>query len=254
MEGNVSKGIRLDKYMADMGVGTRSEVKQLIKKGRVSVDGEQIKQPEYKVDTQCQTVMLDGSKLGYTHYEYFMLNKPAGIVSAVTDKKDKTVVDLIIDAKRKDLFPVGRLDKDTEGLLLITNDGELSHELLSPGKHVEKTYYAKVNGKVTEDDVKAFAEGLLLEKETLREQKSDKQIKTMPAKLTILNSDEISEIELTICEGKFHQVKRMFQAVGKEVVSLKRISMGSLQLDETLLVGEYRRLTEDEVLQLKNRI
>lgn len=249
----MGKTIRLDKYMADMGFGTRTEVKQFIKKGRVSVDGEIVKQPEYKVDTECQNVMLDGGQLEYAHYEYFMLNKPAGVVSAVTDKRDKTVVELITDAKRKDLFPVGRLDKDTEGLLLITNDGALSHELLSPGKHVEKTYYAKIKGEVTEEDVKAFSEGLQLEKETIREEKSEKQIETMPARLVILKAGEISEIELTICEGKFHQIKRMFQAVGKEVVYLKRISMGSLVLDEHLQTGEYRPLTKEEVVQLKTR-
>lgn len=247
----MGKPIRLDKYMADMGVGTRSEVKTFIKKGRVSVDGEVIRQAEYKVDVEIQTVTVDGEEIGYAKYEYFMLNKPAGVVSAVTDNRDTTVVELIKDAKRKDLFPVGRLDKDTEGLLLITNDGELSHELLSPNKHVEKKYYAKVKGKVTEADVKAFSEGLLLEKETLREEKAEKSIETKPAKLVILEAGELSQIELTICEGKFHQVKRMFQAVGKEVVYLKRISMGSLVLDERLALGEYRRLTEEELSALK---
>ncbi len=250
----MGKAIRLDKYMADMGAGTRSEVKQLIKKGRVSVDGVVVKQAEYKVDTESQTVTLDGEEIGYANYEYFMLNKPAGVVSAVTDNRDTTVVELITEAKRKDLFPVGRLDKDTEGLLLVTNDGELSHELLSPAKHVEKTYYAKVKGEVTSEDVKVFSEGIHLEKETLREEIADKEIETMPAKLVILNSGEISEIELTICEGKFHQVKRMFQAVGKEVIYLKRISMGSLVLDEQLSVGEYRHLTEEEIKNLKDRV
>ena len=182
---------------------------------------------------------------------YFMLNKPAGVVSAVTDNRDTTVVELIKDAKRKDIFPVGRLDKDTEGLLLITNDGELSHELLSPNKHVEKTYYAKVKGEVTEEDVRVFSEGLHLEKETLREEKAEKEIETKPAKLTVLKAGEVSEVELTICEGKFHQVKRMFQAVGKEVLYLKRISMGGLVLDESLALGEYRPLTEKELLELK---
>ncbi len=247
----MGKTIRLDKYMADMGIGTRSEVKAYIKKGRVSVDGEVVKQAEYKVEIESQTVALDGNQIGYAQYEYYMLNKPAGVVSAVTDNRDTTVVELIKDAKRKDLFPVGRLDKDTEGLLLITNDGELSHELLSPNKHVEKTYYAKIKGEVTEEDVKAFAEGLHLNKETIREEKAEKDIETKPAKLVVLNTGEISEIELTICEGKFHQVKRMFQAVGKEVIYLKRISMGSLVLDERLALGEYRSLTEEELRQLK---
>lgn len=249
----MAKVIRLDKYMADMGVGTRSEVKQLIKKGRVSINEEVIKQPEYKVDTECQKVFLDNEEIGYAQYEYFMLNKPAGVISAVTDSKDKTVVELITDAKRKDLFPVGRLDKDTEGLLLITNDGELSHKLLSPNKHVAKTYYAKVKGEVTKEDVDVFSKGILLEKETIREEKSEKPIETLPADLVILKAGEISEIKLTICEGKFHQVKRMFEAVGKEVLYLKRISMGNLILDKELSVGEYRYLTEDEILTLKNK-
>ena len=247
----MGKAIRLDKYMADMGVGTRSEVKVLIKKGRVSVDDEVVKQAEYKVDIESQCVAVDGERIGYAQYEYFMLNKPAGVVSAVTDNRDTTVVELIKDAKRKDIFPVGRLDKDTEGLLLITNDGELSHELLSPNKHVEKTYYAKVKGEVTEEDVRVFSEGLHLEKETLREEKAEKEIETKPAKLTVLKAGEVSEVELTICEGKFHQVKRMFQAVGKEVLYLKRISMGGLVLDESLALGEYRPLTEKELLELK---
>ena len=249
----MGKLIRLDKYMADMGVGTRSEVKQFIKKGRISINGEIIKQPEYKVDVVCQKVLFDNKEIGYAQYEYFMLNKPAGVVSAVTDSKDTTVVELIVDAKRKDLFPVGRLDKDTEGLLLITNDGELSHELLSPNKHIAKTYYAKIKGEVTKDDVDVFSKGILLEKETVREEKSEKQIKTLPANLVILKSGEISEIELTICEGKFHQVKRMFEAVGKEVIYLKRISMGNLVLDKKLSIGEYRHLTEEEILMLKNK-
>ena len=250
----MGKAIRLDKYMADMGMGTRSEVKVLIKKGRVSVDGEVVKQAEYKVDIVNPCVTVDGERIGYAQYEYFMLNKPAGVVSAVTDNRDTTVVELIKDAKRKDIFPVGRLDKDTEGLLLITNDGELSHELLSPNKHVEKTYYAKVKGVVTEEDVKVFTEGIHLEKETLREEKADKDIETKPAKLVILKAGEVSEVELTICEGKFHQVKRMFQAVGKEVIYLKRISMGGLVLDENLGLGEYRPLTEEELSALKVHI
>ena len=247
----MGKAIRLDKYMADMGLGTRSEVKVLIKKGRVSVDDEVVKQAEYKVDIESQCVAVDGEQIGYAQYEYFMLNKPAGVVSAVTDNRDTTVVELIKDAKRKDIFPVGRLDKDTEGLLLITNDGELSHELLSPNKHVEKTYYARVKGEVTEEDVRVFSEGIHLEKETLREEKAEKEIETKPAKLTVLKAGEVSEVELTICEGKFHQVKRMFQAVGKEVLYLKRISMGGLVLDESLALGEYRPLTEKELLELK---
>ena len=169
-----------------------------------------------------------------------MLNKPSGVVSATTDSKDKTVLDLIDNKKRKDLFPVGRLDKDTEGLLLITNDGEMAHRLLSPKKHVDKVYYAKIEGVVTEEDQKAFAEGVSL----------GSGEKAKPADLEILVSDEISEIRLTIQEGKFHQVKRMFESVNKKVIYLKRLSMGSLILDETLKLGEYRKLTEEEIRTL----
>ena len=228
--------IRLDKYLADMGVGTRTEVKRAISKGRVSVDGACVKKPETKIDTEETTVVFDGQTVGYTKKEYYMLHKPAGVISATEDAREKTVIDLIVSRKRKDLFPVGRLDKDTEGLLLITNDGELAHRLLSPKKHVDKVYYAKIAGKVTEEDKKVFAEGVDIGEDKL----------TLPAKLHILKSGEESEITLTIREGKFHQVKRMFHAVGKEVVYLKRLRMGSLVLDENLKTGEYRALTDEE--------
>ena len=172
--------------------------------------------------------------------EYYMLNKPSGVVSLTEDARCTTVVDLIRDKKRKDLFPVGRLDKDTEGLLLITNDGQLSHRLLSPRKHVDKTYYAQVAGRVTKEDAEAFREGVNIGTE-------EKEEWTRPGVLEILKSEEVSEIRLTIQEGKYHQVKRMFQAVGKEVLYLRRESMGSLKLDETLKPGEYRPLTKKEL-------
>ena len=232
--------IRIDKYLADMGVGTRSEVKKYIRQGKVEVDHMVVKEPEQKVDIETQHITYMGQAIVYESFVYYMLNKPAGVVSATTDEKDKTVLDLIQDKKRKDLFPVGRLDKDTEGLLLITNDGELAHRLLSPKKHVDKVYYAKVEGAVTEEDQQMFAQGISI---------GDGEM-TKPAKLEILVSDEISEIRLTIQEGKFHQVKRMFQAVGKNVIYLKRLSMGSLQLDEQLGLGEYRLLTKEEIEQL----
>lgn len=232
--------IRLDKYLADMGIGTRMEVKKLIRQGKVKIDDVVVKSPEQKLDIETQKVYCNGNEVGYERFEYYMLNKPAGYVSATTDTKDKTVLDLITDKKRKDLFPVGRLDKDTEGLLLITNDGELAHRLLAPKKHVDKLYYAKVEGVVTEDDKKAFAEGVSI---------GDGEV-TKPAVLEILKSDEISEIHLTIQEGKFHQVKRMFEAVGKKVIYLKRLSMGALKLDENLKLGEYRALTEEELKHL----
>lgn len=232
--------IRLDKYLADMGIGTRTEVKKLIRQGKVKIGDVVVKVPEQKIDTATQKVFCEGREVGYEEYEYYMLNKPAGYVSATTDAKDKTVLDLITDKKRKDLFPVGRLDKDTEGLLLITNDGDLAHRLLAPKKHVDKLYYAKVEGFVTEEDVRAFAEGVNIGEGEV----------TRSAVLEILKSDEVSEIHLTIQEGKFHQVKRMFEAVDKKVIYLKRISMGTLRLDENLKLGEYRMLTEEELEHL----
>lgn len=235
--------IRLDKYLADMGCGTRQEVKKLIRSGQVSVDGTVVKKPETKVEQTVQEVCLNGEKVGYESFEYYMLNKPAGVISATEDRSCQTVVDLIKEKKRKDLFPVGRLDKDTEGLLLITNDGELAHRLLSPKKHVDKCYFARVSGKVTENDVRSFENGVnigSLEQPEI----------TMPGKLEIIISDEISQIRLTIQEGKFHQVKRMFQAVGKEVIYLKRLRMGTLVLDENLSIGEYRPLTKEELEKL----
>lgn len=232
--------MRLDKYLADMGIGTRTEIKKYVRQGKVKIDGEVVKSPEIKVNPDVQTVSYLDQSVSYEKFEYYMLNKPAGVVSATTDEKDKTVIDLITAKKRKDLFPVGRLDKDTEGLLLITNDGELAHRLLAPKKHVDKVYYAKVKGKVTEEDVKAFKEGVSLGQGEM----------ARPAALEILVSDEISEIRLTIQEGKFHQVKRMFISVGKEVVYLKRLSMGSLVLDEKLPLGAYRPLTNKELEQL----
>lgn len=232
--------IRLDKYLADMGLGTRSELKKIIRSGRVQVDGIPAKKPEEKIDFEKQVVTLDGEVICYQKLEYYMLHKPAGVVSATRDNKEKTVLDLLEGQKRKDLFPVGRLDKDTEGLLLLTNDGNLAHRLLAPGKHVDKVYFAKIEGAVTEEDVQVFAQGVDIGDEDV----------TLPAKLNIQKSGEESEIFLTIQEGRFHQVKRMFEAVGKKVTYLKRMSMGGLQLDETLLPGCYRPLTKEELEKL----
>lgn len=233
--------MRLDKYLAEMGAGTRSEVKKLVRAGRVTINGAVAEKPEQKVDPETDTVCLDGEAFLYAAYEYYLFHKPAGCVSATEDKIHKTVMDYLTDTLRDDLFPVGRLDIDTEGLLLITNDGALAHELLSPAHHVKKTYYARVAGRVTEEDARLFQEGVDIGEEKL----------TKPAELVILTSGEESEIELTITEGKFHQVKRMFQAVGKEVVYLKRLSMGPLTLPETLLPGEYRALTQEELMLLQ---
>ena len=225
--------MRLDKYLAEMGVGTRQEVKKQIRQGKAAVNGTVVKAADTKIDETSDEVTISGRNISYVSYEYYMLNKPAGVVSATEDRRDTTVIDLIKEKKRKDLFPVGRLDKDTEGLLLITNDGDLAHRLLTPKKH------AKIDGMVTEEDVKRFAEGIDIG--------AEEEEMTRPAKLDIMKSAEESEIRLTIHEGKFHQVKRMFLAVGKEVTYLKRERMGTLCLDENLKPGEYRLLTEEEI-------
>ena len=230
--------MRLDKYLCETGFGTRSQVKDLLKKGQVMVNGEVVKKPELKINETTDQILCQGKKASYQKNIYLMLHKPAGVVSATEDNREKTVLDLVRPEDRKNgLFPVGRLDKDTEGLLLLTDDGELAHRLLSPKKHVDKTYYAKIDGQVTEEHVKQFREGLDIGDEK----------KTLPAVLTILLSGPVSEIEVTIHEGRFHQIKRMFEAVGCKVTYLKRLSMGSLVLDATLPPEEYRPLTEAEL-------
>lgn len=232
--------IRLDKFLCEMEIGTRSQVKDMVKKGMVSVNGEVVKKADYKFDETAATVSVNGKELSYQKYYYYMLNKPQGVVSATTDNHDKTVLNILKDAPGKDLFPVGRLDKDTEGLLLITNDGELSHNLLSPKKHVDKTYLVETKENITEEMVLQLREGVDIGEEKL----------TLPAKVNVL---EDKKLELTIMEGKFHQVKRMLKAVDNEVIYLKRLSMGSLSLDEKLALGEYRCLTEEEILELKRK-
>lgn len=240
---------RMDKYLADMGVGTRSEVKNYIRKGRVELNGVVIKNADQKVDTDSDTVTFDGTVVGYVEMEYYLLNKPAGVISATEDRHQKTVLDLIETKNRKDLFPVGRLDKDTEGLLLITNDGDLAHNLLSPKKHVDKVYYVELDQQIPEELVQKFEDGVLLEDGVL----------TRPAKLVIHpvevdlseNVEHKFSCELTIHEGKFHQVKRMFEVNGLTVTYLKRLSMGPLQLGEDLAIGEYRNLTKEEIAMLK---
>jgi 16S rRNA pseudouridine516 synthase len=235
--------MRLDKFLSDMGAGTRSELKKDIRKGNVSVDGVTVKDPGFSVSPSSR-VIYKGSVIGYDEFEYYMLNKPAGVISASEDDREPTVVDLITGLKRKDLFPVGRLDRDTEGLLLITNDGALAHRLLSPKHHVDKVYYVKVSGILTDSDVELFGEGLVL----------TDGLECLPADLKIISTsdeDYESEAEITIREGKFHQVKRMFSSVGAEVIYLKRLSMGSLSLDPGLAPGEYRPLTPEEFSSLK---
>lgn len=258
--------IRIDKFLAEMSVGTRSEVKKMIRAGRVTVNDEEVKKPEQKVDTDSDIVSVDGNPVRYSQYEYFMLNKPAGYVSAAKDDEHMTVLELILEKSRNDLFPVGRLDIDTEGLLLITNDGELSHKLLSPKSHVDKTYFLLTRGRVTDDDVDLLEKGIDIgdEKPTLPANVYDiSVVKWDDIKSyhdNILSSKEFDEknrlgeftsLYLTIHEGRYHQVKRMMAKVGKPVLYLKRVSMGTLQLDEKLSVGDYRKLTEKEVEGLK---
>lgn len=237
--------IRLDKFLSEMSGWTRSEVKKIVRTGSVTVDGNEVKKPETKIDEKLSIVSVDGRQIKYNKYEYYMLNKPKGFVSATTDREHKTVVDIISSSEKKDLFPVGRLDIDTEGLLLITNDGELAHRLLAPKNHVEKTYYVEVSGILDDVDVNAVEKGL-----DIGEEKN-----TIPAKMEILKTDiqnNISSCYLTIHEGKFHQVKRMMKKLGKTVTYLKRVSMGSLILDSKLKKGNYRKLTEQEIIELKN--
>ena len=236
--------VRLQKFMADCGVASRRKCEEYILEGKVLVNGKVINNPGVQVDSESDDIRFNGEKIVYREFVYIMLNKPDGYISATFDKYDPIVLDLIDQSYLVfEPFPVGRLDKDTEGLLVLTNDGQLAHRVLSPKKHVPKTYYAKIQGKVTEEDILAFEKGVIL----------DDGYETMPSQLKILKSDDMSEIELTIHEGKFHQVKRMFESVGKKVVYLKRLSMGKLKLDESLKLGEYRELTEEEVKLIEER-
>lgn len=240
----MAKKLRIDKILSNVGYGSRAEIKKYCKYGIIFVNGQVVNNPGLQVDPENDEIIFDGEKVNYREFVYIMLNKPGGYISATYDKFDPIVLDLIDPSYLVfEPFPVGRLDKDTEGLLVLTNDGQLSHRVLSPKKHVPKTYYAKVEGVVTNDDILEFEKGVVL----------DDGYKTMPSQLKILKSDEISEIELIIHEGKFHQVKRMFESVGKKVVYLKRLSMGNLKLDESLALGEYRELTIDEIKQMEER-
>ncbi len=230
--------MRLDKLLSNMGFGSRKEVKQLLKKGAVRVNAEAVKDAALHINTEKDEVTILGERVVYKEFIYLMMHKPQGVLSATEDNRDRTVIDLLdTDSQHFEPFPVGRLDKDTEGFLLLTNDGKLAHNLLSPKKGVPKTYFAHIEGVVTEEDIERFEEGVILDDAYL----------TKPGKLRILKSADVSEIELTITEGKFHQVKRMFAAVGKQVVYLKRLSMGPLSLDENLPLGSYRELTDAEL-------
>jgi len=235
---------RLDKVLANLGHGSRKEVKALCKKGEVLVNGEEVKDSAIKINPEVDVIEIKGEVLNYREFIYIMMNKPDGVVSATFDNYDETVIDILEPEYQVfKPFPIGRLDKDTVGLLLITNDGELNHKLISPKSHVDKVYYAEIDKAVTEEDVKAFEDRITL----------DDGYQCMPAKLEILEASEHgSEVLVTIQEGKFHQVKRMFEAVGKSVVYLRRISFGPLKIDENLEEGTYRELTEEEVEMLKN--
>lgn len=236
--------MRLDKMLSNLGYGTRREIGIYAKRGIITVNGEVIKDASKHINEKEDEIYFRKDRIIYREFIYIMMNKPQDVVSATTDNRDQTVIDLLDPIYHAfEPFPVGRLDKDTEGLLIITNDGKLSHELLSPKKHVPKTYYARVEGCVDETDVGAFEKGLILED----------GYECLPGALKIIKSGEISEIELTIMEGKFHQVKRMFEAVNKKVIYLKRISMGTLILDADLELGAYRELSELEIAALKER-
>lgn len=233
---------RIDKILGHMGIGSRKEIKEFAKKGLIKINGSVIKSSDFKVDPESDIIEYMNSVIEYREFIYIMMNKPQGLISSTDDPRESLVIDLLDDYyKNFKPFPIGRLDKDTEGLLLISNDGKLAHDLLSPKKKVGKTYYVQVMGYVDEEHVEKFKEGILL----------DDGYKTLPANLEVLVSDNISKVNLTIMEGKYHQVKRMFGALGMRVTYLKRISMGELLLDLTLEPGEYRELREEEISLLK---
>lgn len=236
---------RLDKILANMGLGSRKEVKTLIKSGCVEIDDKVVKEAEEKVDVEYQIIKVNGTILNYRKHVYIMMNKPQGVISATEDARYKTVLDLLDgEYSNYQLHPVGRLDKDTEGLMLLTNDGKLSHALITPKRGVPKIYYAEISGVVDDEDVADFRKGIVLED----------GYKTLPADLEVIEKAGFSKIKLTIYEGKFHQVKRMFEAVDKKVVYLKRLSIGTLELDESLKSGQYRELTDEELADLVNFI
>ena len=232
--------MRLDKYLVACAVGSRTDVKNFLKAGRVMVNGKKEKSAKLQINENTDEICFDGQKLDYEEFVYYMMNKPQGVISATEDPKHRTVLDLLDDlARSKEVFPVGRLDIDTHGLLLLTNDGKLAHALLSPKRHVDKTYLAQVEGIMTQEDVETFAEGIPL-----------KDFTCQPTKLELVSVDtekEESLVRVTIAEGKFHQVKRMVAYCGKKVVDLQRLTMGTLTLDEDLKRGEWRRLSKEEL-------
>ena len=235
--------MRLDKFLVACAVGSRTEVKNFLKAGRVTVNGKKEKSAKLQINEEIDEICFDGQKLDYEEFVYYMMNKPQGVISATEDSEHKTVLDLLDDlARSKEVFPVGRLDIDTHGLLLLTNDGQLAHALLSPKRHVDKIYLARVDGIMTQEDVETFAQGIPLKDFTCK-----------PAKLELVSLDREknqSLVRVTIAEGKFHQIKRMVAYCGKEVVDLQRLTMGTLTLDENLKRGEWRRLTTEELESL----
>lgn len=230
--------MRLDKFLSDMGIASRKELKDIIRAGRVTVDGAAVSQPEAKIDPEENAVALDGEALSYRRYRYYIMDKPAGVLTATEDKNQKTVLDLMTpEERRMGLFPVGRLDKDTSGLLLLTDDGVFAHRVISPRSEVEKIYYARVDGDVTEADVSAFAEGIVLRDGT----------HCLPA---VLERTGEGRCLVTVMEGKYHQVRRMLASRGKPVLELRRLSVGALSLDGTLAPGEYRELAQSEAMKV----
>lgn len=230
--------MRLDKLLAHCGFGTRRDVKQLIRQTSILVNGKRVHKPNVHVNPDDDDIIVNGALVRYEKYIYLMLNKPDGYLSATEDLYDLTVIDLIPEEfNHFNLFPIGRLDKDTEGLLLLTNDGKLNHYLTSPKHNVKKIYYAHIDGYVTDDDVKRFSEGIIL----------NDGYRTKPAQLHIIEQGPQSKVELAITEGKYHQVKRMFASVNKYVTYLKRIQIGDIKLDQNLKLGEIRRLNDKEM-------
>jgi 16S rRNA pseudouridine516 synthase len=232
--------MRLDKFLSNQGIASRSQVKEYIRKSRVIVNEQVVKASDQQIDESKDRIYFDGELIVYQKNIYIMMNKPQGVVSATMDNVHKTAFDLLQIANKKELFIVGRLDLDTEGLLLITNDGELSHNLLSPKRHVTKTYQVKLERPITKEQVHKLEAGLDIGEDKL----------TLPASVQLISENEIF---LSIVEGKFHQVKRMLQAVDNQVIFLRRVAIAGLKLDETLKAGEYRELTKDEYFQLTER-
>lgn len=240
--------MRLDKYLGLQNIGTRKQIKEYVKNGRCSVNGTVVSKTDIHVDENKDEISFDGVLMSYSKFHYYMLYKPQGVVSATTDSKNETVVDLLSDENVRDLSPAGRLDIDTEGLVLMTDDGGLIHRLLSPRKHVDKVYEVHLASSLSDKDIQKLQEGV-----DIGDKKDNGEIDyTLPARVEVQDNDDQGRpvVHLIIHEGRFHQVKRMMEAVGNEVLFLKRLSMGPLVLDESLMPGEYRKLTEDELKAL----